>query len=134
MSGFTLCANFHIFPDNYPLGPTFTLAAFSFTQFGGMNMFVNATANEKGLQFPNEGIEVALPLVTDSITLRLGAFAGPIEIEAANANGNIVQQRTIQYLNQFIDLRLFAPEIATVIFKGGDNEGILPRMCVTICQ
>lgn len=133
MSGFTLCADFNLFPDNHRLGPNFSLAAFNFAQVGGNPMFVNITGNERGLQFPQEGIEISLPVVTDSVVLRLGTFAGKVEIEVLNSARNIVRQQTVQGINMYITVRLLAPEIATIILREGGNEGIIPSICVTVC-
>jgi hypothetical protein len=39
-----------------------------------MIMFVNQTGSEKGLQFPDEGMEVTLPLLVTSVRMRLGTL------------------------------------------------------------
>ncbi|MGK5110701.1 MULTISPECIES: hypothetical protein [unclassified Geodermatophilus] len=61
---FTLCADFTLFPDDTILGPGFTFAAMDFQDVpgGSSASFVNATAGERGLQFPHTGLEVGLPV------------------------------------------------------------------------
>lgn len=129
-----LCVDFHLFPDNTQLGPAFSLSGFDFIQPpNSMIMFVNQTGSEKGLQFPDEGMEVTLPLLVTSVRMRLGTFAGPVDISALDSAGAVVSKKTIPGLNSYINVRMFAPEIASLQFKGGGNEGILVRLCVMVC-
>ncbi|OGO40610.1 MAG: hypothetical protein A2W36_07045 [Chloroflexi bacterium RBG_16_58_14] len=131
---FKLCADFNLFPDNTQLGPNFSLAGFDFAQPpANMLMFVNETAGEKGLQFPKEGMEITLPIPVAAVRLRLGTFAGPVEIAALDSSGAVVRQRIVPGLNAYVNLRMFAPEIATLLLTQGGNEGILVRICVAIC-
>jgi hypothetical protein len=129
-----LCVDFHLFPDNTQLGPAFSLAGFDFLQpANALIMFVNQTGGEKGLQFPDEGMEVTLPLLVTSVRLRLGTFAGPVDIAALDSAGTVVSQKTVPGLNAYTNVRMFGPEIATLRFKGGGNEGILVRLCIMVC-
>jgi hypothetical protein len=134
MSAFQLCADFTLFLDNTVLGPSFTLAAFEFDQLGGNpdQLFVNVTGNERGLQFPSQGVEITLPVPLRTVNLRLGTFNGPVDMTALDAAGNTVRQRTVPDLNRYVDRKLSAPEIASVVLSGGGEEGILPRICVAI--
>lgn len=133
MPGFNLCAEFAIFPDNHVLGPAFSLAGFSFNQLlGGNPMFTNDTGGERGLQFPLEGIEITLPIPVRSVTLRLGTFAGPVDIEALDSAGAVVRRRSVPGLNAYIDLRFSAPDIAALRLAGGGNEALIPKICVAI--
>ena len=135
MPAFQLCADFSLFPDDTVLGPSFTLAGFDFNQLGGNpdQLFVNVTADERGLQFPREGLEITLPIPVTTVDLRLGTFAGPVEITALDSTGRRVRRQTIQGLNRYRNIKLSAREVASVIFREGGNEGILPRICVIVC-
>src|SRR4051794_39378331 len=89
---FTLCAEFSIFPDNSPLGPSFTFAAMDFQDVvGGATSFVNETSGERGLQFPDAGLEVDLPLEARWVRMRVGQFNTPYTIEGIDANGGVVR-------------------------------------------
>ena len=128
-----LCADFVLFPDNHQFFAPFMMSGYDFSQpAGGMIMFVNQTGAEKGLQFPEAGIEIVLPVAVPRVTLRLGAFSGPIEINALDGAGAIVATRTIITLNVFLNVVMRAPEIATITLSKGGNEGILVSICETI--
>lgn len=130
---FQLCADFSLFPDNTQLGPGFSLAGFDFTQpAGGLLMFVNATGGSKGLQFPDQGIEITLPIPCATVNLRIGTFAGPVDITAFDSTGAIVRQRTVPGNNQYNNVRISAPDIASLALSRGGNEGILASICVAI--
>jgi hypothetical protein len=137
MASFLLCADFGppIFQDNQQLPPSFTLAAIDFDQLGGSSApqwFVNATAGEQGLQFPPQGAEITLPCPVRRVRLRIGTFAGPVDIEARDASGTTVSQKTVPGLNQYVNTTLSGPAqvIESVVLTQGGNEGILVRICV----
>jgi hypothetical protein len=134
MASFLLCADFGppIFQDDQQLPPSFTLAAFDFLQVGGGQWFVNATAGEKGLQFPPQGAEITLPCPVRRVRLRIGTFNGPVDIEARDASGSTVSQLTVPGLNQYVNRNLSGPDkvIESVVLTQGGNEGILVRICV----
>jgi hypothetical protein len=134
MPSFLLCADFGppIFQDNQQLPPSFTLAAFDFLQLGGSQWFVNATAGEQGLQFPPQGAEITLPCPVRRVRLRIGTFNGSVDIEARDASGNTVSQKTVPGLNQYVNRNLSGPDkaIESVVLTQGGNEGILVRICV----
>jgi hypothetical protein len=141
MPSFLLCADFGppIFQDNQQLPPSFTLAAIDFDQLGGSSApqwFVNATAGEQGLQFPPQGAEITLPCPVRRVRLRIGTFNGPVDIEARDASGNTVSQKTVPDLdpNQFVNTTLSGPDkvIETVVLTTGGNEGYLRRICVHV--
>jgi hypothetical protein len=133
MPAVQLCAEFALFPDDFQLGPSFSLAGYDFVQpAGGTLMFVNVTGSEKGLQFPEQGIEITLPVPVTRVTLRLGAFRGPVEINALDSMGAVVRMTVINTLNIYINVGMAAPEIATITLSKGGNEGILVRICETI--
>jgi hypothetical protein len=95
-------------------------------------MFVNVTGSEKGLQFPEQGIEITLPVPVTRVTLRVGAFNGPVDINALDSMGTVVGTKTITIFNVYVNVGMGAPEIATITLSNGGNEGILVRICETI--
>ena len=132
MAAFNLCANFTLFPDDTPLPPNFTLAAFDFDQLGGPQWFVNITGAERGLQFPPQGMEITIPVPVRTVRFRIGTFAGPVDIAALDTLGTTVKTKTIPALNSYVNTGIRAPEISSVILTNGGNEGILVRICVAI--
>ena len=130
-----LCVEFSLFPDNTVLGPAFQLGGFSFSQpVGAPNMFVNDTAGERGLQFPNQGMNVNLPAPTRRLTMRVGSFAGPFDIAAINGTGATVAMRTVNSNNTYTNISMSSPngDIVALEFKGGNNEGFLVKLCVQL--
>jgi hypothetical protein len=132
---FLLCADFSIFPDNHVLGPFFTLAAMDFTDVpGGATSFVNETAGTLALQFPEVGLDVDLPplAIPSRVRIRVGAFAGPFDINALDAAGNVVAKRNIALLNVFHTVGFKHPDIDRLEFRGGRNEGMIAFICVVV--
>jgi hypothetical protein len=131
------CVDFSTYPDNTPLGPTYIQAGFTFTQLGPMPiMFANATAGEVGLQFPGVGLEIKVPVATMAVTLFFGTFGGAVTLETRNGSV-LVSTQTIDTANTFKNITVNAPgPFSRLIFKGGNNEGILVRICVVygICE
>jgi hypothetical protein len=73
------------------------------------------------------------PLAVPSrIRLRVGAFAGPFDINALDAVGNVVAQRTIALLNVFHIVGFKHPDIDRLEFRGGNNEGMIASICVIV--
>lgn len=133
MPAFQLCATFDLFPDNTQLLTSFSLAGFDFTTLGSNpKISINTKANECGLNFPNNGIEIVLPVPLPTVNLRLGTFVGAVDISAADSSGGIVRRRTIPGLNRYVNVRLSAPEIASLVLTGGDNEAMLSHICVSV--
>lgn len=129
-----LCADFAPFPDNTVLGPSFSLAGYKFTQPAGSTplMFVNITGSERGLQFPHQGVRIKLPAPVKKVSLRLGAFASPVDIIARSKTGAVVYTSTLNTLNTYVNINISAPNIATLVLRKGNNEGILVKICVTL--
>ena len=133
MPAFQLCATFDLFPDNTQLLASFSLAGFDLTTLGSNpKISINTKDNESGLKFPNNGIEIVLPVPLPTVNLRLGTFDGAVDITAMDSSGIIVRKRTIPELNRYINVRLSAPEIASLVLSGGGNEAILAHICVAI--
>jgi len=131
---FVLCAEFSIFPDNTTLGPSFTFAAMDFQDIAGGPpvSFVNDTAGERGLQFPDAGLEVDLPVPVSSARLRVGQFAGPYTIDGLDIAGAVVDSFQMNFPNSYRNVRLRGPNLDQIRFTGGGNEGILVRLCMPI--
>jgi hypothetical protein len=131
---FILCADFSIFPDNTVLGPSFTFAAMDFQDIpgGAAVSFVNETAGERGLQFPHAGLEIDLPVPVLWARLRIGQFAGPYTIEGLDVTGAIVSNFQMNFPNSYRNIRLRGPDLFTIRFTGGDNEGSVVSLCVPI--
>jgi len=131
---FNLCADFRVFPDNAPLGPTFTLAGMDFDDISGgpPASFVNVTAGDRGLQFPNTGLEVDLPVPVSRVRLRLGQFNAPFTVEGLNLAGTVVSTFVTNFPNSYQNVRLRGPDMDLLRFTGGGNEGIIVFLCITI--
>lgn len=127
---FQLCADFGPpIPAGFQPPPSFTLAAFDFLQLGGPQWSVNnnGPGGEQALQFPPQGMEITLPELERRVRLRIGAFNGPVDIEARDASGNTVSQKTVPDLdpNQYVNRTLSGPDkvIESVVLTQGGNEG-----------
>ena len=133
---FVLCADFSIFPDNHVLGPAFTLAAMDFTDHpaGTQPSFVNETAGVLALQFSDPGLEVELPplAMPSRLWMRVGAFAGPFDIDALDVSGNAIAKRHVLLLNVFHTVSFRQPDIARLVFSGGKNEGLIASICAYV--
>ena len=132
MPTITLQAEFSLFPDNTVLGPSFTLAAFTFTDIGGTPSFVNVSGAVKGLQFPGAGVKVKLPVVSNRVNIRAAAFAGPFDIIAKNSAGATLVTRVVPGDNAPHAIALTSVGIARVDFVGGNNEGNIISISIKI--
>jgi hypothetical protein len=81
-------------------------------------------------------MEITLPELERRVRLRIGAFNGPVQIEARDASGTTVSQKTVPDLdpNQYVNTTLSgaAQVIETVVLTQGGNEGSLARICVHV--
>jgi hypothetical protein len=86
-----LCSDFTLIPDNSKLSPVFTLSDMDFQDEPGspVDSFVNQMSRLNGLQFPDTGIEVNLPVAVPWARLHVGQFATPFTIGGIDANGNV---------------------------------------------
>jgi hypothetical protein len=117
---FVLGVDFTIFPDNTVLGPSFTLADMDFQDIpGGPNSFVNETAGERALQFPDTGLEIDLPLAVPWVRMRVGQFASPYTIEALDTKGTTVAVFSHPFPNSYRNIRLHTQHISLIRFTGG---------------
>jgi len=131
---FVLCADLSIFPDNTVLGPAFTFAAMDFWDAPGgtITSFVNETAGERALQFPDTGLEINLPLSVPWVRMRIGQFATDYRIEAFDPGGAVVAAFNMTFPNSYRNLYLRGPDITVLRFTGGDNEGSVESVCIPI--
>lgn len=131
---FLLCADFTLFPDDTQLGPAFMLAAMDFQDTAGglPASFVNETAGERGLQFPDSGLEVDLPTPVPSARLRVGQFNSDYTIEGINFAGAVVSTFTMSFPNSYRNVRLRGPDLSLIRFTGGGNEGSVVSLCIIV--
>jgi hypothetical protein len=140
MPSFTLCIDFALFPDNTPIPSGSVLGGFTFTAItppppSPQALFVNQTAGEKGLQFRESGMVVkvpSIPLPVRKVSYRLGAFAGPVKVEALGPTGGVVFSASITAVNVYANhiITVNRPKrIARLRFTGGHGEGILVKVC-----
>jgi hypothetical protein len=130
----TVCLDFLMFPDNTPMPLPFTLVSFKFSAVaGGMTPFVNVSGGGKGLQFADQGIKVKLPFPSSKVSVNVGQFAQPISVRVLSATGAILASTVITAPNTYTT-KTFATrtKAVTVILRGGNNEGILARICATM--
>lgn len=94
--------------------------------------FVNLTMGERGLQFPDSGLEVDLPIPVPWVRMRVGRFATPYTIECLDQSGIVVAAHTMNIANAYQNLRLRGPDISLVRFMGGNNEGVVVSLCISV--
>lgn len=132
MYNFQLCATFDFFDGSTPFLSNFSLAGFNFSILGSNpRVSINVNGNERGLKFPNNGIEIVLPVPVTTINLRVGTFGGPVDISAADSSGSIVRKKSVPALKNCINIRLSAPEISSLVLTGGRDEAILVNICIS---
>ena len=130
-----ICVDFSAYNDNTQLGPIHQQAGFVFAQLGpAPTMFVNATAGQIGLQFPDAGLAIIFAGLAYGVTMKFGTFAGPVTLEARDG-ARLVSTQTINTANLYTTIVLNpSPCISSLIFRGGRNEAILVQICVKYCQ
>lgn len=133
---FLLTAAFDIFPDDHLMGPWFRLASIDFADVvpaGPPTSFVNLTDGTRGLQFPDTGLDVVLPLEVSWARLRVGAFNSPFVIEALDALGNVLRRRTVSVLNAYHDVTIATRGgLSSLALRGGGNEGVLVELSIIV--
>ena len=133
MSAFQLCATFDLFAGNTLFLSSFSFAGFNFTIMGSNpKASISVNGNEKGLRFSNTGMEIILPVPINTVNLKVGTFGGPVDISAADSSGSIVRKKTISEQKYYNNIRLSAPEIASLLLTGGRDEAVLANICVSV--
>ena len=133
MSAFQLCAAFDLFAGSTQFLSSFSFAGFNFTILGSNpKVSISVKGNGQGLRFPNNGIDIVLPVPMTTVNLRVGTFEGPVDISAADSSGTIVRKKTIPEQKHYINIRLSAPEIASLLLAGGRDEAVLESICVNV--
>ena len=135
MSVFQLCATFDLFGGSTQFLSSFSFAGFNFTVLGSnpkASIIVNG--NDHGLRFSNNGIDIVLPVPMTTVDLRIGTFGGPVDISAADSSGNIVRKKSFPELKHYINVRLSAPEIASLLLTGGRGDAVLINICVSVAS
>ena len=135
MSAFQLCATFDLFTASTQFLSNFSFAGFNFAVLGSNpKVSISVTGNGQGLKFPNNGIDIELPVPMTTVNLRVGSFGGPVDISALDSSGNIVRKKTISEQKHYINMRLSAPEIASLTLTGGRDEAVLAGICVSVAS
>ncbi len=122
-----LCAEFSLFPDNFRLPANFNLAGYTFS---GPALFVNVTAGGKGVQFTKKGMKATLPAPVARVECKLGTFAGPVQVDALDAAGKVIQTRKVSGTNKYqvVTVSVPAPQrIVALTFTGGATRGSSPK-------
>lgn len=131
MLGFVLAADFGIFPDNHSFGKLVTVSSI---EFGGQDdLFVNDTANERGLQFGDKGVTITLPVDTTNASLRIGTFNIEVQIHAFDRGGNNVAKRIYPKNNGYANIQIAASPFYRLELTGGGSEAIIPHLHVAVC-
>ena len=132
---FMVCAQFTAAPyaDNYHPGTSFIENGFTFADPTGFQ-FTNLIGSgvPLGLQFPNTGIKITLPLPASIVTLDMGGFAGGINFGALSSTGVPGTTGVLAGDNSIHTVLLHAvplSDIKTVSLKDGNNEGIVIKIC-----
>lgn len=99
---------------------------------GNTTSFVNDTAGERGLQFPDTGLEINLPLSAPWVRLRIGQFSSPYQVEAFDPGGTVVATFNMNVPNTYLNLYLRGPDITYIRMTGGGNEGSLRIICIPV--
>lgn len=132
MTSLTLTAEFRLFSDDTRLGPRFTHSSYEFRDLGAPDSFVNISGSVKGLQFPDAGMEVKLPLPHENVSIRAAALHTRFSIAGKDSAGAVLVRATVPNDNQPHDIQLTHPGIAFVEFTGGGNEGTLESISITV--
>lgn len=131
---FVLCADFTIFPDGLQLGPIFSLSGMDFQDAPGAaaTSSVNRTSGLNGLQFPEPGIEVGLPIPVPWVRIHVGQFNKPFVIESIDPGGTTITNFTVNTPNSYSFVNLSTGEIAKIRFTGGGHEGVIVSICILV--
>ena len=133
MSAFQLCAAFDLFAGSTQFLSSFSISGFNFTILGSNpKASISVNGNGQGLRFPNNGMEIVLPVPMTTVNLTIGTFGGPVDISAADSAGNLVRKKSIPEQKRYINMRLSAPEIASLTLNGGRDEAVLTNICVIV--
>jgi hypothetical protein len=132
---FTLCADFTLFPDDTKMGKVFHISGYEFrdlTSDNAKELFINQSGSERGLQFYKEGMAIVLPVPSEVVDLRIGTFAGEIDIVGKDQKGTVVTKRKVPGLSKFVDIKLVGTNISEIEITSGGNEAALAKLCVAI--
>jgi len=133
MKKITICSKFDLFPDNTMLGSSFGYSNFNFISKSGISIMVNETAGEKGITIRPIGTSVTFPTSVNYVAFRVGIWDGnSINVIAKNENGQIITQRSINGINQYIDSSITGENIQFVDFDTNGNEELLVSICIDI--
>jgi hypothetical protein len=131
---FVLCADFSLFSDNQQLGPVFILSGMDFQDIPGSPVvsFVNRTNGTNGLQFPDSGIEISLPVPSSWIRLQVGQFNTPFAIEGVNSAGNVIATYAMNKPNAYWFFNFSKSDLSLIRCTGGGHEGVIVSICILV--
>ncbi len=133
MTAFSLCAEFDLFTEKTQFLSHFSLSGFNFSVLGSNpKISICNNENERGLKFPNNGLEIVLPVSVTTVNIRIGTFGGSVDISAVDSAGSIVRKKTVSEQKYFVNIRLAAPEIASLILSGGKDEAVVVNTCISV--
>ena len=143
MTEFILCADFNLFPDGYEFNPTFLLSGYSFVKLGDwlettmavkeetVSESESKNPKERGLRFPQEGIEITLPTPVNKVIFRLRNDSRAAKLECLDASGNITEETTIPSIFRYVDFQIAAPKISSLKITGG--EVAISQISIAVC-
>ncbi|HML24436.1 MAG TPA: PKD domain-containing protein [Aggregatilinea sp.] len=116
-------------PDDYEKG------GFTFKSRSSMPLMIafwGDPANQGKLQFPEEGVEIALPFEANHVIARVqSGTSKPIVLTAYDADGKQVGQAASPPNSQgLVTITVEAEGIIRVVISGGGNEGLLIELCI----
>ena len=133
MTAFLLCAGFNLFPEKTEFLPNFSFSGFNFNVLGfNPKVYISDNGNERGLKFPNNGLEIELPVPINTVNLRIGTFGGPVDVSALDSSGSVIRKKVAPEQKYYFNIRLSGSDIASLILSGGRNEAILLTACISV--
>ena len=98
-------------------------------------LVIKTTKGEKGLRFPDAGLELELPSSVETADVRACSFAGTVKVEALSSSGHVSDWAEISG-NRCVDLRLRGLNFTQIRFTGGGNEGqiISVNSALVVCE
>lgn len=83
------------------------------------------------LQYPDDGVAIDVPTAISGSVVVVPFASGPIELEAYDSAGNLVDaDQTPGSQQQKYSLSVQGQDITQLVVKGGENEGLLLEVCV----
>jgi hypothetical protein len=129
------CADFTADPHDTQMGNNFTRNGFVFTSLDTSHVpFVNdIDPGVIGLQFGDGGLDVTLAAKTPRALLDAGAWAQDVLVTAYSSTGSVMATLTVPKRKAVDHFELLGRgSITRLTMTGGNNEGLLAKICVDI--